>query len=59
MRCYGCSRAFVILALAAWGDGLQSLATALGIVDPPNAIFFVALGFIVSSSCISRPPSRA
>jgi hypothetical protein len=39
--------AVVILALAAWGDGLQSLASALGIVDPPNAIFFVALGFVV------------
>jgi hypothetical protein len=39
--------AVVILALAAWGDGLQRLATALGIIDPPNAIFFVALGFIV------------
>jgi len=39
--------ATVILVLAGWGDGLQRLATALGIVDPPNAIFFVALGFIV------------
>jgi hypothetical protein len=39
--------AIVILGLAGWGDGLQRLASALGIIDPPNAIFFVALGFIV------------
>ncbi len=39
--------AIVILGLAGWGGGLQRLAGALGIVDPPNAIFFVALGFIV------------
>ena len=39
--------AIVLLGLAGWGDGLQRLASALGIVDPPNALFFVALGFIV------------
>jgi hypothetical protein len=39
--------AVVILGLAAWSNALQRLARALGIIDPPNALFFVALGFIV------------
>jgi hypothetical protein len=39
--------AIVILGLAAWSPGLERLASSLGIVDAPNALFFVALGFIV------------
>jgi hypothetical protein len=39
--------AIVILALAAWSDALARLARALGIISAPNALFFVALGFIV------------
>jgi hypothetical protein len=39
--------AFVMLGLAAWSNALERLATGLGIVDAPNALFFVALGFIV------------
>ena len=39
--------AVVILALAAWSQALSSLARALGILSAPNALFFVALGFIV------------
>jgi hypothetical protein len=39
--------AIVILALAAWSNALERLASALGIISPPNALFFVALGFIV------------
>ncbi len=39
--------AVVILGLAAWSPGLERLASSLGIVDAPNALFFVALGFIV------------
>ncbi len=36
-----------VLALASWSNALERLARALGIVDAPNALFFVALGFIV------------
>jgi hypothetical protein len=39
--------AVVILALAAWSNALNRLAHALGILSAPNALFFVALGFIV------------
>src|SRR4051812_13598307 len=39
--------AIFILALAAWSNALERLADALGIIDPPNALFFVALGVIV------------
>jgi hypothetical protein len=39
--------AVIILGLAAWSSGLQRLAHALGILSAPNALFFVALGFIV------------
>ena len=39
--------AAVVLGLAGWSEALERLAHALGIVDPPNALFFVALGFIV------------
>jgi hypothetical protein len=39
--------ALVILALAAWSQALSRLAHALGILSAPNALFFVAVGFIV------------
>jgi hypothetical protein len=39
--------AAVILALTAWTGALNRLAHALGILSAPNALFFVALGFIV------------
>jgi hypothetical protein len=39
--------AIVILALAAWSTALDRLARTLGILSAPNALFFVALGFIV------------
>jgi hypothetical protein len=39
--------AVVILALAAWSSALARLAHALGILSAPNALFFVALGFVV------------
>jgi hypothetical protein len=39
--------AVVILALAAWSQALGQLAHALGILSAPNALFFVAVGFIV------------
>jgi len=37
----------VILALAAWTDALKVLAESLGIVAAPNALFFVAVAFIL------------
>jgi hypothetical protein len=39
--------ATVVLVLAGWSSALERLARALGIVEAPNALFFVALGFIV------------
>jgi hypothetical protein len=37
----------LILGLAIWQDALNVLARQLGIVSAPNALFFVALGFIL------------
>jgi hypothetical protein len=37
----------VILALAVWQDALTVLARQLGIVSAPNALFFVALAFVL------------
>jgi hypothetical protein len=37
----------VILVLAIWSDALTLLARQLGIVSAPNALFFVALGFVL------------
>jgi hypothetical protein len=39
--------ALVILALAVWRGGLERVAKAVGIYSPPNALFFIALGFIL------------
>jgi hypothetical protein len=37
----------VMLALALWRGALEKLASLVGIADPPNALFFVALGFVL------------
>jgi hypothetical protein len=37
----------VILVLAVWSDALSVLARQLGIVSAPNALFFVALAFVL------------
>jgi len=37
----------VILGLAVWDDALTRIARAMGIVSAPNALFFVAVGFIL------------
>jgi hypothetical protein len=37
----------VILVLAVWTNALELIARQLGIVSAPNALFFVALGFIL------------
>jgi len=37
----------MILGLAIWQDALNVIARQLGIVSAPNALFFVAVGFIL------------
>jgi hypothetical protein len=49
----------VLLGLAAWRNGLKVISQAIGIYYPPNALFFVAFGFVLLlllhfSSAISR-----
>ena len=39
--------ATVILALAVWQGALNQLAELMGIFSAPNALFFVAVGFIL------------
>ena len=38
----------VLLALASWRGGLSWLADRFGIAYPPNALFFVAFGFVLA-----------
>jgi hypothetical protein len=38
--------AVAMLALAVWRDGLNTLADAVGVHSPPNALFLVALGVV-------------
>jgi Uncharacterized conserved protein (DUF2304) len=37
----------VILGLAVWTDALNALARQMGIVSAPNALFFIAVAFIL------------
>jgi hypothetical protein len=51
--------AVVLLALAIWRSALASISRAIGVYYPPNALFFVAIGFILLlllhfSSAVSR-----
>ena len=39
--------ALVLLALAVWKDFLETIASAIGIIYPPNALFLVAFGFVM------------
>jgi hypothetical protein len=39
--------ALVLIALAAWRGGLQVISRGIGVIYPPNAIFAVAVGFIL------------
>jgi hypothetical protein len=39
--------ATVILVFGLWHDGLNELAAALGIAYPPNALFVLAMAFIL------------
>lgn len=51
--------AVVLLGLAIWRSALASISHAIGVFYPPNALFFVAIGFILLlllhfSSAVSR-----
>jgi hypothetical protein len=37
----------VLLGLAIWRGALEQLAKLVGIASPPNALFFVAFGFVL------------
>jgi hypothetical protein len=55
--------AVVILIFGLWRDGLKELSDALGIAYPPNALFVLAMGFILLlllhySTVISRLSDR-
>jgi hypothetical protein len=39
--------AIVLLALAIWRGLLEDIARAVGIVSPPNALFFIAFAFVL------------
>jgi len=39
--------AVVILGLAVWQDALEQIAKAMGIISAPNALFFVAVAFVL------------
>jgi hypothetical protein len=39
--------ALIILGLAIWRGALERVASAVGIYSPPNALFFIALGFVL------------
>lgn len=51
--------AIVLMGLGLWKNGLIHISRAIGIVYPPNALFFVAFGFVLLlllhfSSAVSR-----
>jgi hypothetical protein len=51
--------AVVLLALAIWHSALATISRAIGVIYPPNALFFIAIGFILLlllhfSSAVSR-----
>jgi hypothetical protein len=39
--------AIVLLALAIWRGLLEDVARAVGIISPPNALFFIAFAFVL------------
>ncbi len=39
--------ALVLLALAVWKDFLETIASAIGIIYPPNALFLIAFGVVM------------
>jgi hypothetical protein len=54
----------VLLALAVWHNALAKISHTLGVVYPPNALFFIAIGCIVLlllhfSTAVSRLTDRS
>ncbi len=39
--------ALTLLGLAVWSSALASISHAIGVIYPPNALFFVGIGFIL------------
>lgn len=39
--------ALVLLGLSVWRDFLETIANAIGIIYPPNALFVIAFGFVL------------
>lgn len=39
--------ALVLIGLASWRNGLLLVSRAVGIIYPPNALFFIAFGFVL------------
>jgi hypothetical protein len=51
--------ALVLLALGIWSGALETISHAIGVIYPPNALFFVAIAFVLLlllhfSSAVSR-----
>src|SRR6267154_2092672 len=51
--------AIVLLALGIWTGALRKISHAIGVIYPPNALFFIGIGFILVlllhfSSAVSR-----
>lgn len=51
--------AMVLLALGIWSGALETISRAIGVIYPPNALFFVAIAFVLLlllhfSSAVSR-----
>ena len=40
--------AAILLGLAVWRNALEKIANGLGIAYPPNALFVIALGFVLA-----------
>jgi hypothetical protein len=54
----------VLLALAIWSGALASISHAIGVIYPPNALFFIGIGFILLlllhfSAAVSRLSSQS
>jgi hypothetical protein len=51
--------AVILLALASWNGALVKISHLVGVIYPPNALFFIAFGFVLVlllhfSSAVSR-----
>lgn len=40
--------ALVLLGLAVWDGLLQAVSNAVGVISPPNALFLIAFGFVMT-----------